>query len=167
MCVFDKILTDIGDNQSIENELSTYSYRLKNMQKFLKKCDEKTLFLIDEFGTGSDPELGGALAEIFLEVFYERNSLGAITTHYSNLKLLANELPNMINANMEFDGKNLKPTFNLVTGEAGSSFTFEVAEKNGIPRDLINKAKKKTDRGKVRFDASIAKLVASCKKMKF
>ncbi len=158
MCVFDKILTDIGDNQSIENELSTYSYRLKNMQKFLKKCDEKTLFLIDEFGTGSDPELGGALAEIFLEVFYERKSLGAITTHYSNLKLLANELPNMINANMEFDSKNLKPTFNLVTGEAGSSFTFEVAEKNGIPRDLINKAKKKTDRGKVRFDASIAKL---------
>ena len=158
MCVFDKILTDIGDNQSIENELSTYSYRLKNMQKFLKKCDEETLFLIDEFGTGSDPELGGALAEIFLEVFYERKSLGAITTHYSNLKLLANELPNMVNANMEFDGKNLKPTFNLVTGEAGSSFTFEVAEKNGIPRDLINKAKKKTDRGKVRFDASIAKL---------
>ncbi|MEC9160557.1 MAG: DNA mismatch repair protein MutS, partial [Bacteroidota bacterium] len=146
MCVFDKILTDIGDNQSIENELSTYSYRLKNMQKFLKKCDEETLFLIDEFGTGSDPELGGALAEIFLEVFYERKSLGAITTHYSNLKLLANELPNMINANMEFDNKNLKPTFNLVTGEAGSSFTFEVAEKNGIPRDLINKAKKKTDR---------------------
>ncbi|MEC7286970.1 MAG: DNA mismatch repair protein MutS [Bacteroidota bacterium] len=158
MCVFDKILTDIGDNQSIENELSTYSYRLKNMQKFLKKCDEETLFLIDEFGTGSDPELGGALAEIFLEVFYERKSLGAITTHYSNLKLLANELPNMINANMEFDSKNLKPTFNLVTGEAGSSFTFEVAEKNGISRDLINKAKKKTDRGKVRFDASIAKL---------
>ena len=158
MCVFDKILTDIGDNQSIENELSTYSYRLKNMQKFLKKCDEETLFLIDEFGTGSDPELGGALAEIFLEVFYERKSLGAITTHYSNLKLLANELPNMVNANMEFDNKNLKPTFNLVTGEAGSSFTFEVAEKNGISRDLINKAKKKTDRGKVRFDASIAKL---------
>ena len=158
MCVFDKILTDIGDNQSIENELSTYSYRLKNMQKFLKKCDEETLFLIDEFGTGSDPELGGALAEIFLEVFYERKSLGAITTHYSNLKLLANELPNMVNANMEFDNKNLKPTFNLVTGEAGSSFTFEVAEKNGIPHDLINKAKKKTNRGKVRFDASIAKL---------
>ena len=113
MCVFDKILTDIGDNQSIENELSTYSYRLKNMQKFLKKCDKETLFLIDEFGTGSDPELGGALAEIFLEVFYERKSLGAITTHYSNLKLLANELPNMVNANMEFDNKNLKPTFNL------------------------------------------------------
>lgn len=156
--VFDKILTDIGDNQSIENELSTYSYRLKNMQRFLKKCDARTLFLIDEFGTGSDPELGGALAEIFLEVFYERASFGAITTHYSNLKLLANELPHMTNANMQFDGKSLQPTFHLVTGEAGSSFTFEVAEKNGIPYSLINRAKKKIERGKVRFDASIAKL---------
>ena len=158
MSVFERILTDIGDNQSIENELSTYSYRLKNMQRFLKKCDEKTLFLIDEFGTGSDPELGGALAEIFLEVFYERNAFGAITTHYSNLKLLANELPHMTNANMQFDGRSLQPTFHLVTGEAGSSFTFEVAEKNGIPYSLINKAKKKIKRGKVRFDASIAKL---------
>jgi DNA mismatch repair protein MutS2 len=158
MGVFERILTDIGDNQSIENELSTYSYRLKNMQRFLKKCDDKTLFLIDEFGTGSDPELGGALAEIFLEVFYERASFGAITTHYSNLKLLANELPYMTNANMQFDGKSLQPTFHLVTGEAGSSFTFEVAEKNGIPYSLINRAKKKIERGKVRFDASIAKL---------
>ncbi|MGB0444236.1 MAG: MutS-related protein, partial [Flavobacteriaceae bacterium] len=158
MGVFERILTDIGDNQSIENELSTYSYRLKNMQRFLKKCDDKTLFLIDEFGTGSDPELGGALAEIFLEVFYERESFGAITTHYSNLKLLANELPHMTNANMQFDGKSLEPTFHLVTGEAGSSFTFEVAEKNGIPYSLINRAKKKIERGKVRFDASIAKL---------
>ena len=158
MGVFERILTDIGDNQSIENELSTYSYRLKNMQRFLKKCDAKTLFLIDEFGTGSDPELGGALAEIFLEVFYERESFGAITTHYSNLKLLANELPHMANANMQFDGKSLQPTFHLVSGEAGSSFTFEVAEKNGIPYSLINRAKKKIERGKVRFDASIAKL---------
>ena len=158
MSVFERILTDIGDNQSIENELSTYSYRLKNMQRFLKKCDEKTLFLIDEFGTGSDPELGGALAEIFLEVFYDRNAFGVITTHYSNLKLLANELPHMTNANMQFDGRSLQPTFHLVTGEAGSSFTFEVAEKNGIPYSLINKAKKKIERGKIRFDASIAKL---------
>ena len=156
--VFERILTDIGDNQSIENELSTYSYRLKNMQRFLKKCDAKTLFLIDEFGTGSDPELGGALAEIFLEVFYERESYGAITTHYSNLKLLANELPKMTNANMQFDGKSLQPTFHLVMGEAGSSFTFEVAQKNGIPYSLINRAKKKIEHGKVRFDASIAKL---------
>ena len=158
MSVFERILTDIGDNQSIENELSTYSYRLKNMQRFLKKCDEKTLFLIDEFGTGSDPELGGALAEIFLEVFYDRNAFGVITTHYSNLKLLANELPHMTNANMQFDGRSLQPTFHLVTGEVGSSFTFEVAEKNGIPYSLINKAKKKIEQARIRFDASIAKL---------
>ncbi|SMC72152.1 endonuclease MutS2 [Cellulophaga tyrosinoxydans] len=158
VCLFNRILTDIGDNQSIENHLSTYSYRLKNMNYFLRKCDDKTLFLIDEFGTGSDPELGGALAEIFLEVFYERGSYGVITTHYSNLKLLANELPHATNANMLFDAKTLEPTYQLVLGQAGSSFTFEVAQKNGIPFSLINRAKKKIESGKVRFDATIAKL---------
>ncbi|WP_394749079.1 endonuclease MutS2 [Spongiimicrobium salis] len=157
-CLFDKILTDIGDNQSIENHLSTYSYRLKNMNYFLRKCNSQTLFLIDEFGTGSDPELGGALAETFLEVFYERGAYGVITTHYANLKLLANELPHATNANMLFDSKTLEPTFQLILGEAGSSFTFEVAQKNGIPYSLINKSKKKIERGKVRFDATIAKL---------
>src|SRR5690606_29066309 len=120
VCLFDKILTDIGDNQSIENHLSTYSYRLKNMNHFLKKCNDKTLFLIDEFGTGSDPELGGALAEAFLEVFYEREAYGVITTHYANLKALADELPHATNANMLFNSKTLEPTFQLVLGEAGS-----------------------------------------------
>ncbi len=158
VCIFDRILTDIGDNQSIENHLSTYSYRLKQMNYFLKKCNKKTLFLIDEFGTGSDPELGGALAESFLEEFYEREAFGIITTHYSNLKMLANELPYMLNANMLFDGKSLEPVFKLALGQAGSSFTFEVAQKNGIPYNLINKAKKKIERSKVRFDATIAKL---------
>ena len=158
MCIFESILTDIGDNQSIENELSTYSYRLKNMNRFLKKCDSKSLLLIDEFGTGSDPELGGALAEIFLEVFYKEKSLGVITTHYTNLKLLADELPHAANANMQFDRNKLSPTFQLITGEAGSSFTFEVAQKNGIPYSLINRAKKKIERGKVRFDATLAKM---------
>lgn len=158
MWFFKRILTDIGDNQSIENHLSTYSYRLKKMNQFLRKCDDKTLFLIDEFGTGSDPELGGALAETFLEVFYERNAFGIITTHYSNLKLLANELPHIINANMQFDSKSLEPLYQLHLGEAGSSYTFEVAQKNGIPYSLINKAKKKIERGKVRFDKTIANL---------
>ena len=158
VCCFDRILTDIGDNQSIENQLSTYSYRLKNMKGFLKKCDDKTLFLIDEFGTGSDPELGGALAEVILEDFYERQSFGLITTHYANLKLLADEQPAMVNANMQFDDKTLEPVFKLILGEAGSSFTFEVAQKNGIPFSLINRAKKKIERGKVRFDATIAKM---------
>lgn len=158
VCLFDRILSDIGDNQSIENHLSTYSYRLKQMNYFLRKCNNKTLFLIDEFGTGSDPELGGALAETFLEVFYEREAFGIITTHYSNLKLLANELPYMENANMLFNEKTLEPMYKLVVGQAGSSFTFEVAQKNGIPYSLINKSKKKIERGKVRFDATIAKL---------
>ena len=165
MCLFDKILTDIGDNQSIENHLSTYSYRLKNMNNFLRQCNKKTLFLIDEFGTGSDPELGGALAEAFLEVFYERGAYGVITTHYANLKALANELPHCTNANMLFNSKTLEPIFQLVLGQAGSSFTFEVAQKNGIPYSLINKAKKKIERGKVRFDATIAKLQKERSKM--
>lgn len=156
--LFDRILTDIGDNQSIENHLSTYSYRLKNMNYFLKKCNQKTMFLIDEFGTGSDPELGGALAEIFLEEFYHREAFGIITTHYSNLKILANELPFATNANMLFDEKSLEPMYKLVLGQAGSSFTFEVALKNGIPYNLINRAKKKIEVGKVRFDKTIATL---------
>jgi len=158
MCIFKKVLTDIGDNQSIENHLSTYSYRLKNMNYFLRKCDDKTLFLIDEFGTGSDPELGGALAETFLEVFYEKGSYGILTTHYANLKKLANELPEMSNANMMFDSRTLEPIYKLQVGEAGSSFTFEVAQKNGIPYSLINRSKKKVERGKIRFDRSIANL---------
>lgn len=162
---FGQVITDIGDNQSIENHLSTYSYRLKNMKYFLRKCNAKTLFLIDEFGTGSDPELGGALAEAFLEEFYNREAYGIITTHYANLKVLANELPHMTNANMQFDNRTLEPVFKLIMGEAGSSFTFEVAQKNGIPYSLINRAKKKIERGKVRFDATIAKLQKERKQM--
>nr|WP_322623552.1 DNA mismatch repair protein MutS [uncultured Flavobacterium sp.] len=156
--LFDRILTDIGDNQSIENHLSTYSYRLKNMNYFLRKCNDKTLFLIDEFGTGSDPELGGALAETFLEEFYNREAFGIITTHYTNLKILANELPFATNANMLFDEKSLEPMYKLILGQAGSSFTFEVAQKNGIPYGLINRAKKKIEGSKVRFDKTIATL---------
>lgn len=156
--IFDKILTDIGDNQSIENQLSTYSYRLKNMRNFLRRCNDNTLFLIDEFGTGSDPELGGALAEVFLEEFYENGAYGIITTHYSNLKVLASELEHVTNANMQFDNKSLEPLFKLHTGQAGSSFTFEVAQKNGISFSLINRAKKKVEREKIRLDRTIAKL---------
>lgn len=157
-CFFENILTDIGDNQSIENQLSTYSYRLKNMRNFLRKCNDRTLFLIDEFGTGSDPELGGALAEIFLEEFYEKKAFGIITTHYANLKVLASELGNVVNANMQFDEKTLRPLFKLFIGQAGSSFTFEVAQKNGIPFSLINKAKKRVKVEKVRLDKTISKL---------
>ncbi len=155
---FEKILTDIGDNQSIENQLSTYSYRIKNMRSFLQKCNKNTLFLIDEFGTGSDPELGGALAEIFLEEFYDKKAYGIITTHYANLKVLANELENVVNANMQFDERSLQPLFKLVVGQAGSSFTFEVAQKNGIPYRLINRAKKRVETEKIRLDKTISRL---------
>ncbi|CAL2084340.1 endonuclease MutS2 [Tenacibaculum sp. 190524A02b] len=155
---FSTILTDIGDNQSIENQLSTYSYRLKNMRNFLRKCNDNTLFLIDEFGTGSDPELGGALAEIFLEEFYDKKAFGIITTHYANLKVLANELDNVTNANMQFDERTLEPLYKLFIGQAGSSFTFEVAQKNGIPFSLINRAKKRVETEKVRLDKTISKL---------
>ena len=165
MGIFEKVLSDIGDNQSIENHLSTYSYRLKNMRDFLKRCNDNTLFLIDEFGTGSDPELGGALAEVFLEEFHSKGAFGIITTHYSNLKVLASELDQVVNANMQFDQNSLEPLYRLHTGQAGSSFTFEVAQKNGIPFRLINRAKKKVEREKLRLDKTIAKLQAERNKL--
>lgn len=155
---FDKIFTDIGDNQSIENQLSTYSYRLKQMSHFIRNVDENSLLLVDEFGTGSDPELGGALAEVFFEEFYERNSFGIFTTHYTNIKLAAEELPEAINACMLFDEKTLNPLYQLEIGQSGSSFTFEVAEKNKIPFRLINRAKKKVEQDKIRLDKTILKL---------
>ncbi|MFA7446990.1 MAG: DNA mismatch repair protein MutS [Weeksellaceae bacterium] len=155
---FDKIFTDIGDNQSIENQLSTYSYRLKQMSHFIRNVDENTLMLVDEFGTGSDPELGGALAEVFFEEFYERKAFGVFTTHYTNIKIAAENLPEALNASMLFDEKTLNPLYKLEIGQAGSSFTFEVAEKNKIPYRLINRAKKKIEQDKVRLDKTILKL---------
>lgn len=155
---FDKIFTDIGDNQSIENQLSTYSYRLKQMSYFIRNVDENSLLLVDEFGTGSDPELGGALAEVFFEEFYERKAYGIFTTHYTNIKLAAENLPEAINACMLFDEKTLNPLYQLEIGQSGSSFTFEVAEKNKIPFRLINRAKKKVEQDKVRLDKTILKL---------
>ena len=155
---FDKIFTDIGDNQSIENQLSTYSYRLKQMAHFIRNVDENTLMLVDEFGTGSDPELGGALAEVFFEEFYDRKAFGVFTTHYTNIKIAAENLPEALNASMLFDEKTLNPLYKLEIGQAGSSFTFEVAEKNKIPYRLINRAKKKVEQDKVRLDKTILKL---------
>ncbi len=164
--VYKNILTDIGDNQSIENQLSTYSYRLKNMRNFLRKINENTLFLIDEFGTGSDPDLGGALAEAFLEEFYKKKAYGIITTHYNNLKLIADKYPEIVNAHMEFDIKKLQPTYRLNIGQAGSSFTFEVAQKIGIPYSIINKAKKKVSKNKVKFDQTLVKMQKEIKQIK-
>lgn len=158
MFFFDKIMTDIGDNQSIENHLSTYSSRLKKMSGIIRKADAKTLLLIDEFGTGSDPELGGALAESFLEFFYEKKSFAIITTHYTNIKLVVEQLPNATNAAMLFDEYSLEPLYKLEVGQAGSSFTFEVAEKNKIPRFIIKNARQKVEKDVVNLDKTIVKL---------
>ncbi len=158
MFFFDKIMTDIGDNQSIENHLSTYSSRLKKMSGIIRKADAKTLLLIDEFGTGSDPELGGALAESFLEFFYEKKSYAIITTHYTNIKLVVEQLPHAENAAMLFDENSLEPLYKLEIGQAGSSFTFEVAEKNKIPRFIIKNARQKVEKDVVNLDKTIVKL---------
>jgi DNA mismatch repair protein MutS2 len=151
-------LTDIGDNQSIENQLSTYSYRLKRMRLFLKEANRRSLILLDEFGTGSDPDLGGALAEVFFEELYNKKAFGVITTHYSNIKLKASQLRNAVNACMLFDTATLQPTYTLSVGQPGSSFTFEVAEINGIEKRIIDAAKSKLSDQKVLMDRMLADL---------
>lgn len=158
MCIFNSLLTDIGDNQSIVNELSTYSYRLKRMRHFLSVADEDSMLLLDEFGTGSDPDLGGALAEVFFETLYDKKCFGVITTHYGNIKLKADELPEAVNGCMLFDTDTLKPLFRFSTGQPGSSFTFEVAQINGIPKKLIHEAKTKLDHKKVKMDRLLNEL---------
>lgn len=152
-CWFDHVLSDIGDNQSIENQLSTYSYRLNRMNYFLAHATPNTLLLLDEFGSGSDPELGGALAEIFYEELYEKQTYAVITTHYTNIKILTAKLPQATNACMLFDTKKLTPLYQLSVGQPGSSFTFEVAQHNGISTDLIERAKQKISDQKLKIDA--------------
>ena len=152
VCFFQQIISDIGDNQSIENELSTYSYRLQRMHHFLQVANSRTLLLLDEFGTGSDPELGGALAEVFFEEIYNKSTFGVITTHYGNIKLKANVLQNAVNGCMLFDSDTLRPKYEFAIGQPGSSFTFEVATMNGIPNELIETAKGLLDDKKVKLD---------------
>ena len=158
MCFFQQILTDIGDNQSIENELSTYSYRLKRMKHFLEVANKRTLLLLDEFGTGSDPDLGGALAEVFFEELYNRKSFGVVTTHYANIKLKADQLKNAVNGCMLFNTETLEPLYKFSMGQPGSSFTFEVAQINGIPLNLIEEAKTRLDDRKVKMDRLLSEL---------
>jgi DNA mismatch repair protein MutS2 len=158
MSFFSQILTDIGDNQSIENELSTYSYRLKRMKYFLEVSNRKTLLLLDEFGTGSDPDLGGALAEVFFEQLYNRKCFGVITTHYANIKLKADRLRNAVNGCMLFNTETLEPLYRFSMGQPGSSFTFEVAQINGIPLELIAEAKSKISDNKVKMDKLLSEL---------
>lgn len=151
-CWFDNILSDIGDNQSIDNQLSTYSYRLSRMKYFLEIVNDNTLVLLDEFGSGSDPELGGALAEVFYEKLYNTNCFAVINTHYTNIKILTSGLEEAVNACMLFDTVKLQPLYKLSIGQPGSSFTFEVARLNGIPSDFIDEAKDKVAESKVKLD---------------
>jgi DNA mismatch repair protein MutS2 len=158
MSFFNHFLVDIGDSQSIENELSTYSSRLLKMREFLKIANRRTLFLIDEFGTGTDPELGGAIAEVLLEELNKKNCFGIITTHYSNIKILADKLKGLVNASMLFDTTTLEPMYQMIMGQPGSSYTFEVAEKIGLPIEIINKAKAKISSEKLKLNKLIFEL---------
>ncbi|NOQ75324.1 MAG: DNA mismatch repair protein MutS [Crocinitomix sp.] len=163
---FNQIFSDIGDNQSIENQLSTYSYRLNRMNFFLENANSETLLLLDEFGSGSDPELGGAIAEVFYTELYEKDCYAVITTHYTNIKILTSSLAAATNACMLFDTKKLEPLFQLSIGQPGSSFTFEVAQHNGIPLDLIEKAKAKVSDNKLQVDALTVSLQKEKSKFK-
>ncbi len=154
------IFGDIGDNQSIEDGLSTYSSRLLKMKYFLEKTNADTLFLIDEFGTGSDPDMGGALAEVILDKLNDAGAQGVVTTHFTNLKILATNKEGIFNACMLFNSKTLKPLYQLQIGEPGSSFTFEVAEKIGLSVEFITEAKEKLSTEKVYMDKLLNKLQA-------
>ena len=135
--IFDKIFIDIGDEQSIENDLSTYSSHLTNLKFFVRNCDEKTILLIDEFGGGTEPQIGGAIAESLLKRFNNKCSFGVITTHYQNLKHFANENEGVINGAMLYDRHLMQPLFTLSIGNPGSSFAIEIARKIGLPEDVI------------------------------
>ncbi len=145
MGIFKQIMIHIGDTQSLEFELSTYSSHLKNMKHFMENANGKTLFFIDELGSGSDPNLGGAFAEVIMEELAIKHSFGIVTTHYLNLKVMANKVNGIINGAMQFDEKNLLPMYKLVVGKPGSSYTFSIAERIGLEKRLIEKARKLVD----------------------
>ena len=152
MSVFENLFVDIGDEQSIENDLSTYSSHLSNMNYFLQYANTKTLVLIDEMGMGTDPALGGAMAESILENLHQKKITGVITTHFNNLKIYAAQTENMQSAAMAFDTKNLKPLYQLQIGQPGSSFTFEIAKKSGLSENIIKNAVNKTGENKKALD---------------
>ena len=143
--VFRQLYIHIGDTQSIEFELSTYSSHLQHMKHFIETANGKTLFFIDELGSGSDPNLGGAFAEVIMEELGRKHSFGVVTTHYLNLKVMANRVPGLINGAMQFDEENLSPLYKLVVGKPGSSYTFSIAERIGLPKPLIQRARKLVD----------------------
>lgn len=152
MGIFKQLMIHIGDTQSIEFELSTYSSHLKNMKYFMEMANGRTLFFIDELGSGSDPNLGGAFAEVIMEELARKHAYGIVTTHYLNLKVMANKVPGIINGAMAFDEKNLLPLYKLIIGKPGSSYTFSIAERIGLSPHLINKARKLVDENHFSLD---------------
>ena len=149
---FHQIFLDIGDEQSIENDLSTYSSHLTSMKNFIDCANKRTLVLIDEFGTGTEPEFGGAIAEAILEELNNRKAYGVITTHYANLKELAEKTAGIRNAAMQFDLENLEPFYKLQIGKPGSSFALEIAGKIGLNAEVIANARKKIGKERVNYD---------------
>lgn len=152
MGIFKQLFIHIGDTQNLEFELSTYSSHLLHMKYFIETANGKTLFFIDELGSGSDPNLGGAFAEVIMEELSRRHSFGIVTTHYLNLKVMANHTQGIINGAMQFDEVRLLPMYKLITGKPGSSYTFAIAERIGLPQHLINKARKLVDEDHFKLD---------------
>lgn len=150
--IFKQLMIHIGDTQSIEHELSTYSAHLKDMKYFMDFANGKTLFFIDELGSGSDPNLGGAFAEAIVEELAKKHALGIITTHYLNLKVMAGKVQGIFNGAMAFDEEHLEPLYQLIIGKPGSSYTFAIAQRIGLPERIINRAKQITDRGHFKLD---------------
>ncbi len=156
--VFKDLFIDIGDEQSIENDLSTYSSHLENMKQLLGHVSKQSLFLIDEFGTGTEPQFGGAIAEAILKELNASKGLGVITTHYGNLKEFADKESGLVNGAMKYDIKALQPLYQLEIGKPGSSFALEIAQKIGLPKKTLNEAKSKVGRKKVSLDRMLAEL---------
>ena len=156
--IFHDMFIDIGDEQSLENDLSTYSSHLINMKELLEHGNARTLFLIDEFGTGTEPQLGGAIAEAILLKMNEKNSFGVVTTHYANLKLLADNHPGIVNGAMLFDTRYLQPLYVMMIGKPGSSFAFEIAKKIGFPNEILDSAAEISGREHLDFDQQLQQL---------
>ena len=150
--IFKKLMIHIGDTQSIEQNLSTYSSHLLHLKYFMEHADAGTLFFIDELGSGSDPNLGGAFAEVILQELVQKKSFGIVTTHYLNLKLMADHVPGILNAAMGFDESTMLPLYKLIIGKPGSSYTFAIAERIGLPKHLIEEAKKIINQNHYRLD---------------
>ena len=159
MGIFDNLFIDIGDEQSIENDLSTYSSHLTHMKYFVKNCDPRTILLIDEFGSGTEPQIGGAIAEALLHRFNERGSYGIITTHYQNLKHFAEDTPGVVNGAMLYDRHLMQPLFRLAIGNPGSSFAIEIARKIGLPEDVIAEASEKVGQDYINMDKYLQDIV--------